>query len=128
MTFEIGKTYRTRGGDLVRVTKLDDERDTLYPVDGEFLSGAPDPAKYWTIDGRYYHPSHEDTQHPHDLLPTPVDAPAPADRVAVLEAALREWWRLSLVISSAIRADQPEQSDAITAVVHQTRKALGDQP
>lgn len=50
MKLEVGKTYRSRCGSLVKIIGRDDHE--LYPFDAE-------DGDSYTDEGKYYHPLHE---------------------------------------------------------------------
>ena len=65
MKIEVGKTYETREGKLVRVICTDLKGDK-YPIVGLFSKTDKETVHRWTINGYYLSP-HE-VEHPFDLI------------------------------------------------------------
>jgi hypothetical protein len=67
MTFEAGKTYRTRQGWFVKIREIKERSN--YPLGGMFdrLTGN----QWWTAQGRYR--AYADGDHEHDLMPGAIE-------------------------------------------------------
>ena len=53
MKIEVGKKYKTRDGNVVRIVNISSAINECYPVGGEIVGDTSNSFYYWTTDGRY---------------------------------------------------------------------------
>jgi hypothetical protein len=97
-TFEVGKSYRTRKGDVVKIERLTKSVD--YPLQGEHHNQS------WTLDGRYWKDAKQECSA--DLMPGAIEDEPAVDPLCVLQAQINH---IDLTLQNAMESGTAQAND-----------------